>query len=1027
VKRELGQALILVLILLAVGGLLIVPTLQLSHTSLKSRTMYGQSIKEDYTLDAINEYSLWKLRWEPDFASSIGIGNSSDTIEITLNGITANSTIYVYATTGLSGVPLANNHQIKPWKEVTPNTAVPGVPTTFTYTIYLQRLEPDDAVFDPLEIVKDAMDEGFVYVPHSSALDGVPFLDNDLTILKTPVEVLPLNTLPWSSFIDDDSTVMEVTPDQNYGSDSHMYVSSGTPSSNTTARSFLSVNITGIPDGAIIQSANLTLHASKYPVVTRHYNLHRVTDNWTETGINWNNQPGVSANLTGSAATPSDNNTPMVWDVGYDVQKWADNVLTNNGWRISDEAEQLYTENYTSTEIDALEFDALKGKTPSIIHISGDVYAMAYGGDGDDGFLKTVEILSSGNIIDTIIDSMEFDAIMCQEPEIIHVSGDIYAIAYDGDGDDGFLKTFRILSTGVIANQIDTLEFDILKGKTPSIIHVSGDVYAIAYAGDGDDGFLKTVEIAVNGQITNEVIDNLEFDTVRGKTPSITHVSGDFYAIAYTGGPADLDLGQLKTVEILSSGNITDTAIDTLEFDAVKGKTPDITHVSGDLYAIAYAGDGDDGFLTTVQIAANGYIAGTAIDTLEFDTEQGKTPRITHVSGDVCAVVYEGKDSDGFVKMVAIAPSGNIYTLANSNTEYDTVRGKTPDIIHVSDNIYAIAYTGGPADADRGQLKTVKIELSNYINHTTEFYTKDADDSGLEPKLIVEYIPLGGSAFQTITWEFEPKLDFGYGQIRTLSFQARATLANDERYWNEVKLWPDGSYSGMTANITVGNPPDTGNEGSCCTVTKTAEPPVVYAGIPTIVTYVISISNTDIGDFAKLDYIEDYLPPGFSYVAGSATLEWPDHNSTDNPAYQTYSLYYNIGDFEPDIGDGGNGRLKLKWHKGTSANGLFPGDNELLHDRPFPQGVTYTQTFQALADVEVSGFYQNEVFVKIKDYNLYDDHGLADQVFYSWPTGEVIVPAYDVLSETERSALRTSASITLDGIVIRSYHWKTHK
>ncbi|MBA7635261.1 hypothetical protein ES703_42862 [subsurface metagenome] len=293
---------------------------------------------------------------------------------------------------------------------------------------------------------------------------------------------------------------------------------------------------------------------------------------------------------------------------------------------------------------------------------------------------------------------------------------------------------------------------------------------------------------------------------------------------------------------------------------------------------------------------------------------------------------------------------------------------------------------------------------------------------------MVEYIPLGGTEMQTIEWIFEPDLDFIYGQERTLSFQSAVVPDDDTRYWNEAIIQPNDSYTGMTANITVGNPPDTGIPGSGATVTKTADPEVVYAGIPTLVTYVISITNTDIGEFAKLDFIEDYLPPGFSYVVDSATLEWEDLNSTDNPAYQTYGLYYNIGDFEPEFKDDPSGRLLLKWHKEASANGLFPGDDELLHDRPFPAGVTYTQTFQALASVNVSGNYPNEVFVRLKDFNLYGDRGLdPSEDIYSWPTGEVIVPAYDILTETEHSTLRTSAAITLEGITIRSWQWKTHK
>ena len=51
-KRERGQALILVLILLVVGALLTVPILQLVDTNLKARMMYGQFINEDYAADA---------------------------------------------------------------------------------------------------------------------------------------------------------------------------------------------------------------------------------------------------------------------------------------------------------------------------------------------------------------------------------------------------------------------------------------------------------------------------------------------------------------------------------------------------------------------------------------------------------------------------------------------------------------------------------------------------------------------------------------------------------------------------------------------------------------------------------------------------------------------------------------------------------------------------------------------------------------------------------------------------------------
>ena len=266
-------------------------------------------------------------------------------------------------------------------------------------------------------------------------------------------------------------------------------------------------------------------------------------------------------------------------------------------------------------EIDSFEFDVVKGKTPDIIPISGDVYAIAYAEDGDDGRLITVTIANDGQITEAIIDSVEFDNAKGKTPNIIHISGNVYAIAYAGDGDDGWLITGTITAAGQITDTlIDSLEFDPVKGKTPNIIPISGNVYAIAYAGDLDDGFLITVTIATDGQITDTVIDTLEFDTSQGKTPNIIPISGDVYAIAYAG---NADAGSLKTVTIATDGQITDPVIDTLEFDSAKGKTPNIIPVSGDVYAIAYAGNGDDGFLKTLTIATDGQITDPVIDPLE--------------------------------------------------------------------------------------------------------------------------------------------------------------------------------------------------------------------------------------------------------------------------------------------------------------------------------------------------------------------------------------------------------------------------
>jgi len=343
-------------------------------------------------------------------------------------------------------------------------------------------------------------------------------------------------------------------------------------------------------------------------------------------------------------------------------------------------------------------------------------YAIAYStylNPDTMGSLKTVEIATDGTITDTIIDNLNFDSNWGEYPSAIHVSGDIYAIAYTGADHDGFLTTVQIAIDGQITDTvIDTLEFDTDDGGDPNIISISGDVYAIAYSGKGDDGFLKTVEIASNGQITDTVIDVLEFDDKYSKYSNILHLSGNIYAIVYT---SDGDDGNLKTVEIASNGQITDTVIDVLEFDTVYVANPDIIPVSGNIYAIAYVGGLDgNSYIKTVTIATDGFI-GSIIDTLTFvDFTLYEFVDIIHISGDVYAIAHDAA-INGYLKTVEIYTDGQIKDTVNDNMMFHNSYVSAPDIIHVSGNIFAIAYQGNYGD---GYLNTVEIATNGQITDT---------------------------------------------------------------------------------------------------------------------------------------------------------------------------------------------------------------------------------------------------------------------------------------------------------------------
>jgi hypothetical protein len=342
--------------------------------------------------------------------------------------------------------------------------------------------------------------------------------------------------------------------------------------------------------------------------------------------------------------------------------------------------------------------------TPQIIPISTDVFAIVCRDSSTAGQLYTLTILPDGTFGAQNIDSLKFYSKNCYEPDILVVSDNIYAIAFRGSNDDGFISTVSINSAGQIGNSvIDTLEFDTSSGYEPHLIKVGDSVFTVAYRGSGEDGFLKTININSSGQIANSVIDTLEFDTTNGHEPDIEAISGEYYVIAYRGASGD---GFLKTVQISAQGQIANSAIDSLEFDTQDCYEPDVLATGNNCFVVAYRGQSSDGFIKTVRIENSGMIANSITDSLEFDSSNGYRPNILHISGEAYAVVYRGSGSDGYVSTLAIDANGLISNSLIDTLTFDNTNGFEPSIIHVDGNIYAIAYRSAH---QRGYVRSIDI------------------------------------------------------------------------------------------------------------------------------------------------------------------------------------------------------------------------------------------------------------------------------------------------------------------------------
>ena len=248
----------------------------------------------------------------------------------------------------------------------------------------------------------------------------------------------------------------------------------------------------------------------------------------------------------------------------------------------------------------------------------------------------------------------------------VHLSSINYAIFYNLKNNVGYVKTIDISSTGLIGSVIQTLQFESQSNcNEPEVINVNANIYSVIYRWSGDTSVLKTVEISGSGTFPADepIIDAHEIGTFYCGRPEIIPVNNNIYAITYNG----LDSGGwIKTIMINSNGEISDTFIDTFTIERGRLSStsyqnsqycyyPDLIYTGNNIYAIPYYGPNTDLWIVTVYIDSNGFIT-------EKDKKQllsfGQFPDIYHITNDVYAISCEGPSYNGYIVTITISSDG---------------------------------------------------------------------------------------------------------------------------------------------------------------------------------------------------------------------------------------------------------------------------------------------------------------------------------------------------------------------------------
>ena len=352
----------------------------------------------------------------------------------------------------------------------------------------------------------------------------------------------------------------------------------------------------------------------------------------------------------------------------------------------------------SSQQIAVLEHETEMGRHNSIVQVDSDTYALAYSDEDDKGWISTFTISSDGTSI-TEVTSLRHANNQGHYNSLVQVDSDTYLLAYTGNGDDGWLVTFTISSDGSTITEVTQLEHQTNEAKYNSLVQVDSDTYALAYSGPNDDGFITTFTVSSNGSSITEVA-TLEHDTNQGTYNSLVQVDSDTYALAYAG---DGDDGYISTFTISANGSsITEVA--SSKHDNDQGIYNSIVQVDSDTYALAYSGNGDDGFITTFTISSNGSTI-TDVAILEHQTIKAQYNSIVQVDSDSYLLAYSGYNDDGYIVSFTISSNGSSITEV-MDLEHDTDKGRHNSLVQLDSDTYVLAYEGLNSD---GFIKTFTV------------------------------------------------------------------------------------------------------------------------------------------------------------------------------------------------------------------------------------------------------------------------------------------------------------------------------
>ena len=152
--------------------------------------------------------------------------------------------------------------------------------------------------------------------------------------------------------------------------------------------------------------------------------------------------------------------------------------------------------------------------------------------------------------------------------------------------------------------------------------------------------------------------------------------------------------------------------------------------VDADTYVASYQGQGQDGFISTFTVSADGTSI-TEVTQLEHDTDHLYQSSLVQVDSDTYLCAY-GNNSGGQISTFTVSADGSTLTKAQTLLHGDGPKKGYWSLVQVDSDTYALAYRGTDND---GYITTFTISAD--VSTITEVATLEHDtDEGEHNSLV---------------------------------------------------------------------------------------------------------------------------------------------------------------------------------------------------------------------------------------------------------------------------------------------------